>query len=312
MLHRAAAESLIQYNYYIDNMPTSDVPGLDEVQYKRVLDKALSCPRTRGCKTATVDCLLKEVNSCFARAMNKIAFDIFLDRSKDKRLRTDLQLPPVPKPPPPACNKPSTCHQFVDALQEELRGLVRRPSNCPAHCFVLVFDLLTQATYVLQEVWTSKLHQIIESNLRHVGKGWFNIYEFNKETYEYGKIKRMLILTRLLMRDALRITRMADIPQPETIVLPHLFKSQQKHIAAPFALEEVSVQGSKQTILTLIESHTPHLKQLVDQFEPFVDILSLSSEDVVAETEQRAAVGSVAEAFKQAILGYHEVRIMRV
>lgn len=185
---------------------------------------------------------------------------------------------------------------------------------------------------------------------------------------------------------------MGDIPQPETIVLPHLFKSQQKHIAAPFALEEASVQvsppiqpifvpgiwrsevapwnspflwalwclikvfhsfcssnyirfrlseeklnniiflegfsvpsmycfttalcsylqGSKQTILRLIESHTPHLKQLVDQFEPFVDILSLSSEDVVAETEQRAAVGSVAEAFKQAILGYHEVRVMRI
>lgn len=31
MLHRAAAESLIQYNYYIDNMPTSDVPGLGEL-----------------------------------------------------------------------------------------------------------------------------------------------------------------------------------------------------------------------------------------------------------------------------------------
>lgn len=40
---------------------------------------------------------------------------------------------------------------------------------------------------------------------------------------------------------------MADIPQPETIVLPHLFKSQQKHIAAPFALEEVSVQVSPPT-----------------------------------------------------------------
>lgn len=26
--YRAVAESLIQYNYYIDNMPTSDIPGL--------------------------------------------------------------------------------------------------------------------------------------------------------------------------------------------------------------------------------------------------------------------------------------------
>lgn len=67
-----------------------------------------------------------------------------------------------------------------------------------------LFRFLTQVTYFLQEAWASKLHEIIDSNLRHVGKGWFNIYEFNKETYEYGKIKRMLILTRLLMRDALR------------------------------------------------------------------------------------------------------------
>lgn len=35
---------------------------------------------------------------------------------------------------------------------------------------------------------------------------------------------------------------MGDIPQPETIVLPHLFKSQQKHITAPLGLEEPSVQ----------------------------------------------------------------------
>ena len=66
------------------------------------------------------------------------------------------------------------------------------------------FLLWSQVTYFLQEAWTSKLHEIIETNLRNVGKGWFNIYEFNKETYEYGKVKRMLILTRLLMREALR------------------------------------------------------------------------------------------------------------
>ncbi|CDJ58638.1 hypothetical protein EMWEY_00002850 [Eimeria maxima] len=247
----AAAESLIQYNYYIDNMPTSDIPGLDEVQQKRVMDKALSCPRTRQCKSATVDSLLKEVNTYFARTMNKIAFDIFLDRNKDKRLRTDLQLPPAPKPRPPSWHAlvtvpaydfskafASFCSTSLYVKNEVIRAMVGIREECVDVLEKRIFNTsfpravkldefrqmqrasISQVTYFLQEAWASKLHEIIDSNLRHVGKGWFNIYEFNKETYEYGKVKRMLILTRLLMRDALRIMTTRSIED-----LVELFRS---------------------------------------------------------------------------------------
>ncbi|CDJ34396.1 uncharacterized protein EMH_0001030 [Eimeria mitis] len=389
---RAAAESLIQYNYYIDNMPTSDIPGLDEVQKKRVMDKALSCPRTRRCKTATVDSLLKEVNTYFARTMNKIAFDIFLDRNKDKRLRTDLQLPPAPKPRPPSWHAlvtvptydfskafASFCSTSLYVKTEVIRAMVGIREECVDVLEKRIFNTsfpravkldefrqmqrasISQVTYFLQEAWASKLHEIIDTNLRHVGKGWFNIYEFNKETYEYGKIKRMLILTRLLMRDALRVMATRSIEDlvelfrtstPETVNIRSLsdvqnvyhesrVKSLERKLlwkglffvevtrspdGSQFVLTpqpeafvdaadeffdrgQVSnrhLEASKQNILRLIELHFPFLQKLIDHFQPFVDILCLCSADVVAETEQKASVGSVAETFRQAVLGYHE------
>ncbi|KAL8275069.1 hypothetical protein Esti_000948 [Eimeria stiedai] len=419
---RAAAESLIQYNYYIDNMPTSDIPGLDEVQRRRVVEKASNCPRTQRLKQAAVDSLLDEVNTCFVRTMNKIAFDIFLERSKHDRLMFDLQLPPFTKPGLPQWHAlvrlpahdfsktfASFCSTSLYVKSEVIKAMAGIRAECVDVLEKRIFGTsitkalkleefqqlqrasISQTTYFLQEAWASKVQGIVETNLRSVGKGWFNIYEFNKETYEYGKVKRMLILTRLLMRDALRdmvtesinefsdlfrsatpekveveslrkvrsiyvqsqtqslyrelswrglfylevmrsqdglnfvlspspdsfveavddifdrgVTRMSDIPQPESLVLPHLFKSQQKHIANPVGLDEAPVQASKQGILRLIDSHNPYLYQLLGLFQPFVDISCLSPADVVAEVEQRAATGNSADVFKQAILGFHE------
>ncbi|OEH74384.1 dynein heavy chain related protein [Cyclospora cayetanensis] len=390
----------------------------DEVQRKRVMEKALSSPRMRLYKQPTVDFLLKEVNTCFARTMNKIAFDMFMGRNTDKRLHMDLQLPSPTKPRAVAwcalvhvprydfCRAfASFCSSSLYVKKEVIQALVSIRGECVDMLNKRIFNTsfskalkldeyrqtqrvsISQVTYFLQEAWATKLHEIIETNLRHVGKGWFNIHHFNKETYEYGKVKRMLILTRLLMRDALRemttrsindfvelfrtstpktvnimslskvqniyeetkvqsldrelswnglflleivpspdgsqfmltpqpegfseatdelITRMGDIPHPETIVLPHLFKSQQKHIAMPITLDESLVQDSKKTILRLIESHTPYLQLFLDQFHPFVDVLCLSLTDVVEETEQRATTEDVAEAFRHAIHSFHE------
>ncbi|KAL8439659.1 hypothetical protein Efla_004567 [Eimeria flavescens] len=389
---RAAAESLIQYNYYVDNMPTSDVPGVDEVQRKRIVEKASSCSKTRSLKQAAVDSLLKEVNTYFARTMNKIAFDIFLERNKDKRLRVDLQLPQSTKQRLPqwyalvhlpAYDFSRTFSFFCSTSLYVKCEVIRAMAGIRAECVDVVQKRIfstciskalkldefrqlqrasiSQVIYFLQEAWANKLHEIIETNLRHVGKGWFNIYEFNKETYEYGKVKRMLILTRLLMRDALRdmakesindfealfryatpqrievhslrsvhnvydesetqalyrklcegkpdtrnITRMSDIPQPETLVLPHLFKSQQKHIAMPIGLEEASVQASKLGILRLIESHNKYLQELLGLFQPFTNILCLSPDTIVAETVERAGADNVADVFRQVLREYED------
>lgn len=36
-----------------------------------------------------------------------------------------------------------------------------------------------------------------------VGKGWFNMQETSKITYDFGKLKRFLTVVRLIMQDSL-------------------------------------------------------------------------------------------------------------
>ena len=36
-----------------------------------------------------------------------------------------------------------------------------------------------------------------------MGKGWFNIHETSKETYEFGKLKKFLTLVNFMMQDTI-------------------------------------------------------------------------------------------------------------
>jgi hypothetical protein len=38
-----------------------------------------------------------------------------------------------------------------------------------------------------------------------VGKGWYNLCETNWHTYEFSKLRRLLLLVRLIMEDTLRM-----------------------------------------------------------------------------------------------------------
>ena len=44
-----------------------------------------------------------------------------------------------------------------------------------------------------------RLEKIIKGSFKDVGKGWFNINESSKETYEYGKLKKFLTLVNFMM-----------------------------------------------------------------------------------------------------------------
>ena len=46
-----------------------------------------------------------------------------------------------------------------------------------------------------------RLEKIIKGSFKDVGKGWFNINESSKETYEYGKLKKFLTLVNFMMQD---------------------------------------------------------------------------------------------------------------
>lgn len=41
--------------------------------------------------------------------------------------------------------------------------------------------------------------KIINDSFQKVGKGWFNMKETNKITYDFGKLKKFLTLIRLMM-----------------------------------------------------------------------------------------------------------------
>jgi dynein heavy chain, axonemal len=52
-----------------------------------------------------------------------------------------------------------------------------------------------------KEGWVGKLEKIIKAQFKDVGKGWFNIEENSKETYEFGKLKKYLMMVNFMMQD---------------------------------------------------------------------------------------------------------------
>jgi dynein heavy chain len=57
--------------------------------------------------------------------------------------------------------------------------------------------------YKLKGEWVNQLISIIKTEFQGVGKGWFNMKETSKVTYDFGKLKRFLTVVRLVMQDTL-------------------------------------------------------------------------------------------------------------
>ena len=55
--------------------------------------------------------------------------------------------------------------------------------------------------YHLKGGWIEDLIKVIKNNFSMVGKGWFNMQETSKITYDFGKLKRFLTVVRLMMED---------------------------------------------------------------------------------------------------------------
>ena len=58
----------------------------------------------------------------------------------------------------------------------------------------------SQILYHLKGSWVLELIKIIRQNFSAVGKGWFNMKETSKITYDFGKLKRFLTVVRLMMQ----------------------------------------------------------------------------------------------------------------
>lgn len=51
----------------------------------------------------------------------------------------------------------------------------------------------------LKKTWINNIIESILNIFNKIGKGWFNIKEKNRDSFEFGKFKKFLNLVRLMM-----------------------------------------------------------------------------------------------------------------
>ena len=95
---RAYADSLIRYNYYIENMPTHQIPEIDNDQINRILSLTQNTKALRGKSSSDTTTLLSEVNFDFAKSLNKIIFDKHMKDKNSELISSSLKLPADPSP----------------------------------------------------------------------------------------------------------------------------------------------------------------------------------------------------------------------
>jgi len=234
---RIYADSIIRYNYYIDNMPTQDLNELDSEQRKRL---EILTTNTKKLREAKIDLtpLLMEVNNDYARTMNRIIFDKYHEECSTELLPANLRLPPKEEEQEAPLygmiqlphNKESKdfteifkdfCFNSLYIKEEVIKALQEMKEECN-HClekklFQLEFNTsvriedfkhqqdsaTSSVLHHLKVEWVGALAKIIEKKFEGVGKGWFNMKETNKTTYDFGKLKKFLTLARQMMQDVL-------------------------------------------------------------------------------------------------------------
>jgi dynein heavy chain len=127
--NREQADALIKYNYYIDNMPTHQIPEIDNEKVNRVLSMTQNTKSLRGKSSADTTTLLSQVNFDFAKTMNKIVFNKHLKEKGNDLITGQLKLPAekAKQDPPqfgmitiPAHNTPEQFSNFcINTLQNK-------------------------------------------------------------------------------------------------------------------------------------------------------------------------------------------------
>jgi len=90
---RVKADSLLKYNFYIENMPTNKIPEIDNEKVNRILGMTQNTKQLRGKSSSDTTTLLNEVNFDFAKTMNKIIFDKHIEQNGPNLISGPLTLP---------------------------------------------------------------------------------------------------------------------------------------------------------------------------------------------------------------------------
>jgi dynein heavy chain len=235
---RIYADSQIRYNFFIDNMPTEELSELDPEQISRIISMATASRYLKSRGSVDTTAIMFEVNQDFARTMNKIIMEKTLEKSPEElqdMIPANLQLPEKPPSretpyfgmvPIPQHDFPEQfsnfCFKSLYIKEEAIGAMVSIRTECnqllAEHRLFNVEGNKTmrveefkqlQASKTAQvshatgeQGWVGKLALIIKNEFAGVGKGWFNIQESSKETYEFGKLKKFLTLVNFMMQDA--------------------------------------------------------------------------------------------------------------
>jgi len=194
---RTMADSMLKYNFYIENMPTHQIPEIDNEEVNRILGMTQNTKQLRGKSSSDTTALLSEVNFEFAKTMNKIIFDKHIDANGPDLISGPLSLPeapPVPEAPIFGMISievrqnpfPKTFSDFayssilnkdqsIRAMQEirkECNDVLTKDifnSNITKSMRVNEFQQIqksstSQISYYLKETWVNKIKDIIKTN----------------------------------------------------------------------------------------------------------------------------------------------------
>ncbi|KAH9113497.1 hypothetical protein AeMF1_012304 [Aphanomyces euteiches] len=238
--HRARliAQSEIRKNIYIDCMPSDDLHKLGTENVNKILKLASVPFGAKGVSVPETSRLVSEVHTDYLRTMSRIVFehqqkhkpssslDFALVRPQDddcnkrRRLMVDHQeiAPPI-----------DYADQFIGfsfqtflTSPETLSAVTKVNEECYRMLCMDIFALKTTRSLKLEEFqqrqntqertihkivhddWPSKLTHAIKTSLIHVGKGWYNLQETRRDTYEFSKLRSFLRRVNLTMKDTLR------------------------------------------------------------------------------------------------------------
>jgi len=234
---RIYADSQIRYNFFIDYMPQQELPDLDTEQVSRILYMATASRYLKNCGNVETTGILLEVQLDFYRTMNQIIMEKKMEEPEEDRkdmVPANLTLPPKapPKEVPYFGQVPIPHHDFPERFStfcfnslfikdEVIKAMVEIRADCnvvlqDSHIFNIALNKcmrvdefkqhqnssISQIKFTTRELgWVLRLEKIIKNSFNDVGKGWFNIHETSKETYEFGKLKKFLTLVNFMMQD---------------------------------------------------------------------------------------------------------------
>ena len=250
---RVYADSLIKYNYYIENMPIHEIPELDLEKIDRILILTQNTKALRG-KSSADTTLLNEINFDFAKTMNKIIFDKHMkEKGSNGLISGSLNLPPEKVEPLaqyfgmitiPAHDYPMTVAKFtastllktdevVIALQEikkECNDVTSRDIYNPNINKTMGIEdfkqiqnsSISQTSYYLRETWVNKIKDIIKGYFNNLEGGWFNLNETNRDIYDIGNLKKFLIQTKFIMQNTLLLLTKKSVDKFKEAILSFL------------------------------------------------------------------------------------------